>query len=84
MITWIFKGLCNPIYLHFRSEYDGLRKGLTKLGPSNFTIPTFESMMDSRSLFLTANANTAYTWIWINLHEGPLVSGSSTHDSWYD
>lgn len=52
----------------------GLREGLTKLGPANFTIPTFESMMDSRSLFLTANANTAYTWIWINLHDGPLVA----------
>ena len=52
----------------------GLREGLTKLGPANFTSPTFESMMDSRSLFLTANANTAYTWIWINLHEGPLVA----------
>jgi len=51
----------------------GLREGLTKLGPANFTIPTFETMMDSRSLFLTANANTAYTWIWINLHDGPLV-----------
>jgi hypothetical protein len=24
----------------------GLREGLTKLGPPNFTIPTFESMMD--------------------------------------
>jgi hypothetical protein len=51
----------------------GLKVGLTKLGPANFTIPTFETMMDSRSLFLTANANTAYTWIWINLHNGPLV-----------
>jgi len=52
----------------------GLREGLTKLGPPNFTIPTFETMMDSRSLFLTANANTAYTWIWIDLHDGPLVA----------
>jgi len=52
----------------------GLREGLTKLGPANFTVPTFETMMDSRSLFLTANANTAYTWIWINLHDGPLVA----------
>jgi len=24
-------------------------------------------------LFLTANATTPYTWIWINLHDGPLV-----------
>ena len=51
----------------------GLREGLLQCGPANFTIPTFETMMDSRSLFLTANANTAYTWIWINLHDGPLV-----------
>jgi hypothetical protein len=30
--------------------------------------------MDSRSLFLTANAAVAYTWIWIDLHGGPLVA----------
>jgi hypothetical protein len=52
----------------------GLREGLKECGPPNSTIPTFETMMDSRSLFLTANANTAYTWIWINLHDGPLVA----------
>lgn len=52
----------------------GLRDGLTRLGPANTTVPTFDTMMDSRSLFLTANANTAYTWIWIDLHEGPLVA----------
>jgi len=52
----------------------GLREGLVKLGPPNVTIPTFEELMDSRSLFLTANANTAYTWIWIDLRGGPLVA----------
>lgn len=52
----------------------GLREGLLQLGPPNTTIPTFDSMMDSRSLFLTANANTAYTWVWINLKDGPLVA----------
>jgi hypothetical protein len=52
----------------------GLREGLLQLGPPNTTIPTFDTMMDSRSLFLTANANTAYTWIWINLKDGPLVA----------
>ena len=51
-----------------------LREGLTKWGPANSTIPTFETLMDSRSLFLTANANTPYTWMWINLHDGPLVA----------
>jgi hypothetical protein len=51
----------------------GLREGLTKWGCANTTIPTFENLMDSHSLFLTANANTPYTWMWINLHEGPLL-----------
>jgi hypothetical protein len=52
----------------------GIREGLTKYGPANVTIPTFENLMDSRSLFLTANANTPYTWMWINLKDGPLVA----------
>lgn len=46
------------------------REGLTKWGPANTTIPTFDNLMDSRSLFLTANANTPYTCMWINLHKG--------------
>jgi hypothetical protein len=51
-----------------------LREGLTQWGPANTTIPTFESLMDSRSLFLTANANTPYTWMWIDVRNGPLVA----------
>lgn len=51
----------------------GLREGLLKVGPANVTIPTFEQNLDARSLFLTANATTPYTWIWIDLREGPLV-----------
>jgi len=52
----------------------GLREGLTKWGPANVTIPTFETLMDSRSLFLTPNANTPFTWMWISLKEGPLIA----------
>ncbi len=51
----------------------GLREGLLSVGPANVTIPTFEQNLNARSLFLTPNATTPYTWIWINLHEGPLV-----------
>ena len=29
--------------------------------------------MDSRSIFLTANDNTVYSWMWIDLRNGPLV-----------
>jgi hypothetical protein len=49
------------------------RKGLTGLGPANITILTFETLMDSRTLWLTANCNTPYTWMWIDLHKGPVV-----------
>ena len=51
----------------------GLRDGLLKVGPANVTIPTFEQNLDARSIFLTPNATTPYTWIWIDLHKGPLV-----------
>jgi hypothetical protein len=46
----------------------GLREGLLGVGPANVTIPTFEVNMNARSIFLTADATTPYTWIWI---EGP-------------
>ncbi|WP_417518372.1 DUF1254 domain-containing protein [Marinobacter sp.] len=52
----------------------GLREGLLKVGPANVTIPTFEDNMNARSIFLTANATTPYTWIWIDLHDGPIVA----------
>ena len=41
----------------------GLREGLLQVGPANVTIPTFEQNLDARSLFLTPNATTPYTWI---------------------
>ena len=48
-------------------------KGLTECGPANITVLTFETLIDSRTLCLTANCNTPYTWMWINLRNGPLV-----------
>jgi hypothetical protein len=52
----------------------GLREGLLEVGPANITIPTFENNLNARSIFLTPNATTPYTWIWIDLHGGPLVA----------
>ena len=49
------------------------RKGMAEIGPFNLTVPIFEDRMDSKSLFLTPNNNTPYTWFWLDLHEGPLV-----------
>jgi len=66
------------------------RKGILELGPVNLTVPIFEDRMDSKSLFLTANNNTPYTWFWLDLHEGPLVLEvppkvlGAINDMWYN
>lgn len=49
------------------------RKGMAELGPVNRTVPIFEDRMDSKSLFLTPNNNTPYTWFWLDLRGGPIV-----------
>lgn len=65
------------------------RKAILELGPANTTVPIFEQLMDSRSIFLTANDNTAYSWLWIDLRNGPLVLEvpprvlGAINDMWY-
>uniref|UniRef100_I2Q5F0 DUF1254 domain-containing protein n=1 Tax=Desulfovibrio sp. U5L TaxID=596152 RepID=I2Q5F0_9BACT len=49
------------------------RNAIRELGPVNATVPIFEQLMDSRSIFLTANDNTVYSWTWVDLRNGPLV-----------
>jgi len=49
------------------------RKGILEVGPANTTVPIFETMMNARSIFLTPNNNTPYTWFWLDLRKGPLV-----------
>ncbi|MFZ2089992.1 MAG: DUF1254 domain-containing protein [Desulfobaccales bacterium] len=49
------------------------RKGMLEWGPANATVPIFETMMNAKTLELTANNNTPYTWFWVDLHQGPLV-----------
>lgn len=49
------------------------RKGILEFGPANLTVPIFEDLMNARSLFLTPNNSTPYTWFWLDLKAGPLV-----------
>jgi hypothetical protein len=42
-------------------------------GPANQTVIIFETLMDSRSLFLTANTESIYAMAWIDLKGGPIV-----------
>lgn len=46
---------------------------LREFGPPNRTLLIFEDLMDSRTLFLTANTESVYHTMWMDLGEGPLV-----------
>jgi hypothetical protein len=52
---------------------EGARGGVTGLGPENQTALIAEQLLDSRSLFLTANTTTPYTVLYLNAKDGPLV-----------
>ena len=49
------------------------RNARLTLGPANKTIPIWEQLVDSRTIGLTFNDNTVYSWGWLNLKDGPLV-----------
>lgn len=50
-----------------------MRAGLRTAGASNHAALLFGDLLDSRSLFLTANNDTIYAGAWLDLHDGPLV-----------
>jgi hypothetical protein len=50
-----------------------LRKGLAEAGADDNQVLTFSELMDSASLFLTANADTAYFLSMVDLRLGPMV-----------
>jgi hypothetical protein len=51
----------------------GMRRGLREFGPDNQTVVMFDELMDSKTLFLTANTTTIYNFAWLNTKKGPLV-----------
>ena len=50
-----------------------IREGFQSIGADDNTIVVFSELMDSNSLFLTANADTIYTVAVLDLTKGPLV-----------
>lgn len=67
----------------------GNRNAILSVGPVNATVPIWEEMVDARTVELTANDNTPYTWFWIDLRNGPLVIETPpkvlglVNDLWY-
>lgn len=50
-----------------------LRHGMQEAGCVDGTIGIFETLMDSKSLFLTPNTETVYAMSWLDLSKGPVV-----------
>ena len=48
-------------------------KGLEEAGVANNTALIFSELMDLKSLFLTANADTIYFWVNLDVTNGPMV-----------
>jgi hypothetical protein len=67
----------------------GVRTGVTGLGPANETALISEQLLDSKSLFLTANTTTPYTVLYLDLKNGALVLDIPSHvlgpmdDAWF-
>ncbi len=67
----------------------GLEKGYREFGPPNTTVLLFENLMDSKSLWLTANTVSVYQAAWIELGDEPMVVETPPNvlgfvdDSWF-
>ena len=48
-------------------------KGMEDAGVPNNTALIFSELMDAKSLFLTANADTVYFWVNLDVTKGPIV-----------
>lgn len=66
-----------------------MRKALLKWGPANTTMPIWEDLVFPRTVGLTFNTSTTYCWMWLDLHNGPLVAEvppgvlGTFNDHWY-
>jgi hypothetical protein len=52
---------------------EAFRRAVTEFGPVNQTVLISERLLDSKSLFLTANTTTPYTVLYLDTTDGPLV-----------
>ena len=50
-----------------------IRQGFLSVGVDDNQVLLFPELMDSASLFLTANCDTVYFWSFIDLTQGPMV-----------
>ena len=67
----------------------GMRDSIRKFGPDNQTNVIWENLVDSKTVELTANDNTVYSFIWLDTKKSPLVVEvppkvlGAINDFWY-
>jgi hypothetical protein len=66
-----------------------LRKGMQSIGMKDNEVLVFSELMDAKSLFLTANADTIYVMGYLDLSKGPVVVETpprflgTVQDAWF-
>jgi hypothetical protein len=50
-----------------------MRASIAEFGPANQTNVIWEDLMDSKTVALTGNDNTIYSFVWLDTKKGPLV-----------
>jgi hypothetical protein len=66
-----------------------LRAGMMSIGMKNNEVVIFDQLMDAKSLFLTANADTIYVMGFLDLSKGPIVLETppkllgTVQDAWF-
>jgi hypothetical protein len=55
------------------ASMSAMRKGILEFGPANTTALQFESLMDSKALFLTPNTVSVYQLAWLEMTDEPWV-----------
>ncbi|MGB5746295.1 MAG: DUF1254 domain-containing protein, partial [Desulfobacterales bacterium] len=71
------------------ASLQGFRKGIQKWGPDNETMIYWDGRLDSKGLLLTGNTTVVYTFMWIDLKDGPMVMDTPPNvlgiidDAWF-
>jgi hypothetical protein len=55
------------------ASMSGMRRGMLGFGPANETVLIFETLMDSKALWLTPNTTNIYMGTWLELTDEPMV-----------
>ncbi len=55
------------------ASMQGMRKGILNFGPANKTALLFETLMDSKAIWLTPNTTSVYMTSWLEIDDEPMV-----------